>query len=85
MTIRFAAPFVKDYRRLSPVIQQKVDWLIHKLASSPQYPSLRVRKMVNHPNIYEARVDLQYRVTFEKSEQFLVMRRVGTHAIYRKP
>jgi mRNA-degrading endonuclease RelE of RelBE toxin-antitoxin system len=85
MTIRFAAPFVKDYRRLSPLIQQKVDLLLTELASNLHYPSLRVRKMVNHPSIYEARIDGQYRVTFEKQADLLVMRRVGTHAIYKKP
>jgi mRNA-degrading endonuclease RelE of RelBE toxin-antitoxin system len=85
MTIRLSPSFAKDYRRLSVPLQTKLDKVIRYLAENHPSPGLRVRKMVNHPTIYEARLDLQYRITFEKHDQLLILRRVGTHAIYKQP
>jgi mRNA-degrading endonuclease YafQ of YafQ-DinJ toxin-antitoxin module len=35
-------------------------------------------------NIWEARVTLSYRITYEVSGETLVLRRIGTHDILRK-
>lgn len=85
MTLRFSRPFIKDYDTLTPPVRKKVDKALRLLGHDLQHPSLRVRKMVNQPAYYEARVDVHYRMTFEKQQEVLFMRRVGTHEIYRKP
>lgn len=85
MTIRFLNPFVQDYKKLDPPVRLKVDNFLSLLARDRNHPSLRVRKMVNRNNIYEARVDAHFRVTFELSSELIIMRRVGTHEVYRRP
>ncbi len=49
------------------------------------HPSLKVHKMVNSRAIYEGRVDIHHRVTFEIENKIIIMRKVGTHEIYRNP
>ena len=57
----------------------------------PFHPSLRIRKMQGHPDIWEGHVTLQYVFTFhietdlQTSETIYVFRNIGTHEIYRNP
>lgn len=85
MTIHFNRPFVKQYRQLPALVRQKIDKQIQQLMRDPHHPSLRVKKMINYPHIWEARVDGQYRMTFELHDTIIQMRKVGTHEIYRNP
>jgi hypothetical protein len=41
--------------------------------------------MVDHCEIFEARVDIHNRLTFEIRGDTIHIRRVGTHEIYRQP
>jgi hypothetical protein len=57
----------------------------------PFHPSLRIRKMEGHTNIWEGHITLQYVFTFhveedlETGERIFVFRKIGTHGIYRNP
>lgn len=85
MTIRFSKPFVKQYHKLPEAIQKKVDRTIELMEENLNHPSLKVHKMVNSRDIYEGRVDIHHRVTFEIDNKTVIMRKVGTHEIYRNP
>ena len=85
MTIVFLKPFVKDYSKLPQAQQRKVDKQLRLLKQNVNHPGLKARKMVNQPDIYEARVDLHFRMTFKLEKNRVIMRRVGTHKIYKKP
>jgi mRNA-degrading endonuclease RelE of RelBE toxin-antitoxin system len=85
MTIRFSKPFVRQYTKLSASVRKKVDQQLRRLAENARHPSLSARKMTNQGDIWEARVDYHYRVTFQMTRDLIILRRVGTHAIYRKP
>ncbi len=85
MKIEQTDVFVRLYRRLSPPVQKKVVSTVRRLASDPYHPSLRVRKLINSNDIFEARIDIHYRITFQKTEETLTLRKVGTHEIYRHP
>jgi hypothetical protein len=50
-----------------------------------RYPGLSVRKMSGQTEIWEARIDEHYRFTFQIVDEVMILRRVGTHEIYRKP
>lgn len=60
-------------------------------ADPPFHPSLRIRKMHGHPDIWEGHITLQYVFTFHierdptKGESTYVFRNIGTHDIYRRP
>jgi len=84
VTLRVLDSFRTDYRRLPREIQERVDQALLKLEADPPHPSLRVKKIRGTRDIWEARVTLAYRLTFQQEENILVLRRVGTHNILRK-
>jgi mRNA-degrading endonuclease RelE of RelBE toxin-antitoxin system len=85
MRIVRTEPFLKAYASLSPPIRKKVDKKLLLLLTNIRHPSLSARKMVNQDEIWEARIDAHTRMTFQWQEDIIVLRRVGTHEIYRKP
>ncbi len=85
MTIRRLASFDRDYPALPAHIRKKLDRVLVYLTQDIRHPGIKARKMVNHPDIWEARVDEHYRLTFKFDQDILILRRVGTHEIYRNP
>jgi mRNA-degrading endonuclease RelE of RelBE toxin-antitoxin system len=77
--------FRKLYKKLSPPQKEKLNRQLKQLALDINHPSLKVRKMINHQDVYEARVDIHYRFTFTMLPDRIILRAVGTHEIYRKP
>ena len=49
-----------------------------------QLASLKARKMIGTDNVWEARIDYHYRITFQFEGDATICRVVGTHGIYRK-
>jgi addiction module RelE/StbE family toxin len=61
-------------------MQEKVKKQIELLAENPRHPSLRTKPLQGAPGIFEARVDSDYRMTYEREdEDTLVLRAVGKH------
>lgn len=85
MTTRFLDSFVRDYKLLHPTIQKKVDKAVLQLTHNLRHPSIRARKLKNQADVWEARVDYHFRVTFRIVGDVISVRRVGTHEIYRNP
>lgn len=78
--IEFTARFVSFYQALSPSIRKKVDKAIVLLAENPRHPSLQTRPIQGARGIYEARVDLSHRMTYERlAGDVLLLRVVGRH------
>lgn len=67
------------YQQLPLSIQRKVDKQLQFLADNPRYPSLHTKRIRGTTNIWEARLDLHYRMTFEMSSDTIVLRIVGHH------
>jgi len=66
--------------KLPAVIQEKVKKQIRLLAENPRHPSLRSKPIQGAPGIYEARVDRDYRLTYQReADDTLVLRVVGQH------
>ena len=78
--IRLTRRFLKSYARLPAAIQEKIKKQIELLAENPRHPSLQTKPIQGVPGIYEARVDLDYRMTYEReADDTLVLRVVGRH------
>ena len=71
--------FRTSYRRLPPAIQRKVDRQVQRLSEDPRHPSLQVKPVKGTKGIWEARIDLHYRMTFEMSGEVLYLRVAGNH------
>ncbi|MBI3997160.1 MAG: hypothetical protein HY352_05825 [Candidatus Omnitrophica bacterium] len=71
--------FRKAYQELPGHIQRKVDRQLKQLVANPRHPSLQVKKIQGTRAIWESRVDLQYRLTFELVGETVYLRVVGNH------
>lgn len=78
-------PFKKDFKKLPKEIKRKTEQSLRFLVENIHHPSLRARKMEGVRDIWEASVTMQYRFTFENQEDAYVLRRIGTHAILKRP
>ena len=78
--IRFTRRFLKSYARLPAAVQVKTKKQIALLAENPRHPSLQTKPVQGAAGIFEARIDLDYRMTYERgADDTLVLRVVGKH------
>ena len=70
--------FTKFYQKLPSHIQRKADKQILFLAQDLFHPSLSTKKMSGLDR-WEARIDKNYRFTFEKIDQTIILRTIGLH------
>ena len=79
MPVEFTNRFVKQYLRLPIAIQRKVDKALLLLDTDYRKPGLRSHPVEGTRRIFEAYVDRQYRMTFERSGDTFIMRNVDNH------
>jgi mRNA-degrading endonuclease RelE of RelBE toxin-antitoxin system len=84
-TLRILQTFKKDYSRLPNAIQVKVDKQLEFLLANPDHPSLNLHLVRGTHGIWEGYVDYHYRFTFELDGDCVVLRKVGTHDVLKKP
>ena len=85
MRIQTTRPFDEDYSSLPESIKERADKQFIILIENPHHPSLRLKKIKGHPNIWEGRVTKSYRFTFQISGEIYLLRRIGTHDILKTP
>ncbi|MBA4385679.1 MAG: hypothetical protein C0410_13150 [Anaerolinea sp.] len=75
--------FKKAFQSLPKEIQKKTVRALRLLAEDTFYPSLGVKKVQGAPGIWEARIDLKYRMTFQLDEEegktICLLRNVDNH------
>ena len=77
--------FKKDFQRLPTEIQDRSRKAFERFVANPRHPSLQVKKMDGAPDIWELRVSDNYRVTLQRFQGGVLLRRIGTHNILRQP
>ncbi|MFH1837927.1 MAG: hypothetical protein ABH808_00285 [Candidatus Kuenenbacteria bacterium] len=77
--------FKKGYKKLSQQIQKITDKKLRIFIKNPYHPSLRVKKIRGHLNIWEASITMNYRFTFQKEKDEIILRNIGAHKILSKP
>ena len=77
--------FEKDFKKLPKQIQEQAIKKITLLENYQNYPSLRVKKIRGHENIWEGSITMAYRITFYIEKDTIYLRRIGTHSILGKP
>ena len=83
--LHYSQTFLASYNRLPTKVRQKVDRQLITLYQNMSHPSLRVKKIIAVPNVWEGRVDRFYRFTFERTNGVIYLRALGRHEIYVKP
>ena len=79
MPLVFTQRFVRAYTELPAHIQKKVDKALGLLDSDFRHPSLQTHPIEGWEGIYEARVDLKHRLTYQRDGNDLILRTVGAH------
>ena len=79
MNLVLTDTFKEDFKNLSPEIQKRAEKSLRLLTENLRHPSLRVKKMEGLPDIWEARVNRDYRFTFQLQEKSCILRRIGPH------
>jgi mRNA-degrading endonuclease RelE of RelBE toxin-antitoxin system len=79
MPIVFTERFLKAYRQLPVEIKQKVKKTLRLLDEDARHPSLRVHPIKGFPGVYEARIDLKYRLSFKFDGNKRILRNVDNH------
>jgi mRNA interferase RelE/StbE len=79
--------FRKSVLELDPEIREKLKKQVGLLAVDPRHPSLRVKKIKGTASVFEARVDRDFRLTFEYGgKQEIILRVAGPHdPMLKKP
>lgn len=79
MKIKAYKKFQMAYQNLPNEIKEKVDKQMAFLAKDLRHPSLHSKKIKGKEGIWEARIDLFYRMTFEVIQDTIYLRVVGNH------
>jgi len=85
MKVQTTKPFDEDYAALPESLKERADKEFILLMENPPHPSLRLKKIKGHPNIWEGRITKSYRFTFQILGEVYLLRRIGTHDILRTP
>ncbi len=78
--IKASPRFKKAFKKLSPELKEKTRRALALLGENPRHPSLRTKPVQGIRGVYEARVDIACRMTYERlANDILLMRVVGEH------
>lgn len=78
-------PFEKAFAKLPKEIRETVYQKLEILLANPAHPSLQVKKMKGTHTIWEMRLSLSHRLTFEVGENAILLRKIGAHDILKHP
>jgi mRNA-degrading endonuclease RelE of RelBE toxin-antitoxin system len=76
--VRFTRRFLLSFARLPAAIQEKVKKQLDLLAEDPRHPSLQTKPIQGASGVYEALVDIDYHLTYERDEDDRLVLRVIT-------
>ena len=85
MTIVKSNRFTKEFESLPQDIKQRARKQLALFFQNPKHPSLQAKKMKGHPNTWQGRVTKSYRFTFTIESDRIILRRIGTHDILKRP
>jgi hypothetical protein len=79
MPLELTQRFIDQYQHLPAAIQRKVDKALRLLDADFRHPGLRSHPVEGTPGIFEAYVDIQYRLTFHRRSNTLILRNVDNY------
>jgi mRNA-degrading endonuclease RelE of RelBE toxin-antitoxin system len=75
--------FKRAFQSLPKEVQKKAVRALRLMAEDVFYPSVVVKKVKGYPSIWEARVDIKYRLTFQyedkDGENICILRNIDDH------
>jgi mRNA-degrading endonuclease RelE of RelBE toxin-antitoxin system len=81
---QFSKTFKKEYQSLPKKIQKAFDNKLSLFLDNMLHPSLRVKRIQGTKDRWEGSVTMNYRFTFQFSENTVIFRTIGTHDILNR-
>ena len=88
MIFKTSSDFNKEFKKLPKDLQDLAKKKLNIFFKNSSHPSLRVKKVMGYyeePPIMEMSVTMAIRITFQKFHDFLYLRHIGTHEVFRHP
>ena len=85
MKIEASKKFIKLSRLVPAEVLAQARKALELLQRTPQHPSLQNKRMAGYDDIYEIRVNINYRITYKKTGDTALLRKIGTHDLLRSP
>ena len=85
MKIKPLPSFLKYYRKIPEPVRLQTKKAIQLLEENPSHPSLGHKRMAGYEDIWELRVNINYRITYQKVGDTAILRKIGTHDLLRTP
>ncbi len=79
MPIVFTERFIRQYSILPVITKRKVEKALRFLDKDFRHHGLRSHPVEGAPGIFEAYVDIKYRLTFERKGNTFILRNVDNH------
>jgi len=71
--------FKRSYKKLDPEKQEQIKAAIIRMAASLSHPSLRIKRIQGTSDIWEASPTMGLRITFQLSDDLIILRNCGEH------
>ena len=81
----FTPTFERLFKRLPKRIRDETYEKLALFLDDQAHPSLRVKRVRGTDRIWEMSITMNYRLTFEVDEERVLLRRIGTHDVLRRP
>lgn len=88
MVVKTSRHFKKEFKKLPVDIKESAKKKLRFLLDNLSHPGLRVKKVMGYheePPIMEMSLNMSFRITFQVFPDFIYLRHVGTHEIFRHP
>jgi mRNA interferase RelE/StbE len=79
MRIEFLDAFLEAYDSLPLQERERVQRAVQRLGENWRHPGLQVKRMHGKEGLWEARVTLSLRITFQLDGDLITLRNVGAH------
>lgn len=74
--------YIKDYERLPEQLRTQVVKKLELLVANMRHRSLRVKRIQGTADLYEASVNMKYRIIFRLTPGAYRLLRLGTHDVF---
>ncbi|GAB6274730.1 MAG: hypothetical protein STSR0004_15950 [Peptococcaceae bacterium] len=71
--------FKRMYKRLNSEQQKAIKKTLHLMSKNINHPSLRIKRIQGTKDIWEVSATMSLRLTFQKENDFIVLRNCGEH------
>lgn len=71
--------FKTNYQQLDKSIQKMTNKKLCLMAKDPFHPSLRTKKIQGTTDIFEASINMNYRITWQYYQDGILLRNIGKH------